>query len=101
MPGALLDSIAKAMLPRLPSREWRLLGLDACQTSDRVSYARAAAKSDRRRFGFFPQNRPISGSLGSRCDHLFGCFGRLFNQRRNLLGMREKCDMASRELDRL
>ena len=26
MPGVQLDGIAKAMLPRLPSREWRLLG---------------------------------------------------------------------------
>src|SRR5215469_9495023 len=32
---------------------------------------------------------------------LFGRFGRLFDQRRDLFGMREKCDMASRELDRL
>jgi len=36
-----------------------------------------------------------------RCDHLFGRLGRLFDQRRDLFGMREKCDMASGELDRL
>ena len=40
--------------------------------------------------------RRATGCWDPRYDQLFGRFSRLFDQRRNLFGMREKCDMASR-----